>query len=141
MARSQCVQREIVLSIRPPYVNLILGGQKTVELRRRFPSVEPGTVIYIYSSSPIRELVGFTRVDKIQRLRLNTLWSAVRKKAQIDNATFNSYFSGCSEGVAVFLRDTTEFDKRISLAELRKRYDFVPPQSYSYTTAFASYLK
>jgi len=42
-----------------PYSDKILEGRKTVELRHRFPvSISKGTAAYIYSTSPVRALVG-----------------------------------------------------------------------------------
>ncbi|CAN0590793.1 unnamed protein product, partial [Ectocarpus sp. 12 AP-2014] len=51
--------RDVVLSIRPKYSSRIIAGEKTVELRRRFPASAPkGTIAYIYSTSPERAMVG-----------------------------------------------------------------------------------
>ena len=47
------------MSIRPKYSGRIMAGEKTVELRRRFPASAPkGTIAYIYSTSPERAMVG-----------------------------------------------------------------------------------
>jgi ASCH domain len=59
-------KRDVVLSVRPQYSSKILEGKKTVELRRRFPVSAPrGTVAYIYSTSPIRAMVGCTEIENV----------------------------------------------------------------------------
>jgi hypothetical protein len=45
--------KDVVFSIRPPHVENILAGTKTVELRRRFSrTVKVGTRALIYSTTP-----------------------------------------------------------------------------------------
>jgi hypothetical protein len=52
-------KRTVLFSIRPFYANKILAGQKTVELRRRFPEVGmPGSTAMIYCTNPVRAIVG-----------------------------------------------------------------------------------
>jgi predicted transcriptional regulator len=52
-------KRDFLLSIHPTYVEKIVGGMKTVELRRRFAEdVAPGAILLIYSTSPTQALVG-----------------------------------------------------------------------------------
>jgi hypothetical protein len=48
-------RRDVLMSIRPVHVSKVLKGQKTVELRRRFPELgTKGATAFIYSSSPVR---------------------------------------------------------------------------------------
>ena len=44
-----------LLSIKPKYADLILSGEKTIELRRVFnPKI---TKVYLYASSPVKRIV------------------------------------------------------------------------------------
>jgi predicted transcriptional regulator len=45
-------------SIKPVHSDAIYDGSKTVELRRRFPLVRPGTPVVVYNSSPTMEVSG-----------------------------------------------------------------------------------
>ena len=52
-----------------PFLQFVLDGRKTVELRRRFTNSEViGSLAFIYSTSPVRELVGYARIRDVRRL-------------------------------------------------------------------------
>jgi predicted transcriptional regulator len=55
-----------VLSIRPTYVERILDGRKTIELRRRFPtSAACGSSVLVYSTSPVQSLVATASLESV----------------------------------------------------------------------------
>jgi hypothetical protein len=57
-------RRDVLVSIRPNFASKILDGDKTVELRRKFPEVGAmGMTALIYSSSPVSAIVGYARFD------------------------------------------------------------------------------
>jgi predicted transcriptional regulator len=123
------------LSVRPLYSEKILEGTKTVELRRRFPISAPrGTIAYIYSSSPIRAMVGSTEIDDVIKLPLSDIWKRFGKMAKITKADFNNYFAGLDEGFALKISNSRPFSRQINLMELRDRFGFDPPQSFLYAT-------
>jgi predicted transcriptional regulator len=121
----------LLLSIHPRYVDAILAGSKTVELRRRRPRIESGKAL-IYASAPRMELVASFRVAKIVRAPLGSLWQAVRHVAGISRQEFDAYFSGLQSGVAISIADVTEFGP-VPLDDLRAAWDgFHPPQGFRY---------
>jgi len=125
--------RDVVLSIRPQYSDKILEGKKTVELRRRFPASAPrGTIAYIYSTSPVRAMVGLAEIGGVRRLPLQKLWDEYEKAAQISRDDFNRYFEGLDCGYALCLDEIRSFLRPIPLEELRERFSFEPPQSFLY---------
>lgn len=127
--------RDVVLSVRPHYSDKIFRGLKTVELRRRFPVAAPrGITAYIYSTSPVRAMVGSTEITNVIKLSLGGLWKEFGKMAQIDRSDFDEYFSGLKEGFALQIANARSFTRPIDLSELRERFDFEPPQSFLYTT-------
>ena len=124
-------KRDVVLSVRPLYSAKIFSGMKTVELRRRFPLSAPrGTIAYIYSTSPIRAMVGSTEISSVNKLSTNEIWAQFGKQAQISKFDFEKYFEGLVEGVAIVISDARAFSRPIDLAELRDRFGFEPPQSF-----------
>jgi predicted transcriptional regulator/DNA-binding XRE family transcriptional regulator len=128
-------KRDVVLSIHPTYSDRILDGSKTIELRRRFPvSASNGTTAYIYSTSPVRALVGQAKIETVVRLPLKGLWKAYGEMAQITRRDFDSYFSGTTEGFALKIANARAFAHPLDLSELRKRFGFKPPQSFLYAT-------
>ncbi|MEQ8396441.1 helix-turn-helix domain-containing protein [Thalassobaculum sp.] len=126
-------QRDIVLSIRPQYANRILTGEKTVELRRRFPARAPkGTIAYIYSTSPERALVGLAEIARVRKLPVEDIWRRYADSAHIERADFDSYFQGVEQGFALEFENVRPFEMPISLTDLRERFGFEPPQSFLY---------
>lgn len=124
---------DVVLSIRPRYTSRILAGEKTVELRRRFPVSAPkGTIVYIYSTSPERAMVGLAEIASVQKLELEEIWRRYAGAAQIERAEFDSYFEGLDQGLALELESVRPFETPLSLFELRERFGFEPPQSFLY---------
>lgn len=125
--------KDLIISIHPKYSEKILAGKKTVELRRRFPlSTAKGTTIYIYSTSPVRAIVGSAEIAETIKLPIKAIWKKYSKCAFIKKEDFESYFNGLSEGFALELKNAKTFDKPVELAELRERFNFTPPQSFIY---------
>lgn len=128
-------QRDVVLSIRPNYSTKIMQGIKTIELRRRFPVSAPrGTIAYIYSTSPVRAMVGSAEIAEVIKLPVADIWKKFNKMAQIERSSFNEYFSGLKQGFALRFTNVRPFSRPIELTELRKRFAFEPPQSFLYAT-------
>lgn len=126
-------RRDFVISIKPFYSNKIFNGTKTVELRRRFPqSIAPGTLAYVYSSTPIRGLVGTAEILGVERLAVAELWKRHGKSASIRKAEFDDYFGGLDEGFALKISNPRLLKRTISLPELRERFGFRAPQSFHY---------
>ncbi|PTQ67880.1 helix-turn-helix domain-containing protein [Pseudomonas sp. GV071] len=125
--------KDFIISIHPTYSEKILEGKKTVELRRRFPiSTARGTKIYIYSTSPVRAIVGCAEISDIIKLPIKNIWEKYSKSAFIKKKDFEAYFQGLTEGYALELKNAQTFETPINLKELRERFNFTPPQSFIY---------
>lgn len=123
----------VVLSIKPEYSEKIMLGVKTVELRRRFPSSFPaGSIAYIYSTSPIKAMVGVVEITKIEKLPVGKIWEKYSQKGYIEKKDFNRYFDGQDFGMVIHLDNPSRYSEAISLVELRRKFNFTPPQSFSY---------
>ena len=134
--------KSVVLSIRPRYVEPILRGTKVVELRRRFPQSISGSTAYIYSTSPIRELVGDVQISEVLKLPVETIWKKFSKCTHVNETEFNSYFSDLRKGNVLLLSEPREYRKKIPLHELRYKLGFEPPQSFLYARKdFCEFIK
>jgi predicted transcriptional regulator len=123
----------ILLSIQPEFASMIFEGNKTVELRRRFPKISEGHIVFVYASSPQKELLGSFEVTKIVEETPRCLWRIVKNDAGITKGFFDDYFANATIGYGIFLKNATRFDNPISLDELREKWaSFTPPQSYRY---------
>jgi predicted transcriptional regulator/DNA-binding XRE family transcriptional regulator len=124
--------RDVVLSVRPQYSGKIVKGEKTVELRRRFPELEVGTLVLIYETSPTRALTGIAEIVDILTGPPSLIWKEFSDEACIARKDFDDYFSGTKEGVAIKLRGARRLTRALELKELRERFNFAPPQSFVY---------
>jgi predicted transcriptional regulator len=123
----------LLVSVKPPYAELILSGVKTVELRRVRPNVAAGGLVLIYASSPTMQMVGTATVEAVSTGSLDAIWQQAGHATGLDRATFDEYFSGRDTAVAINLTDVKRLRRVIPLAELRRRINgFRPPQSFRY---------
>jgi predicted transcriptional regulator len=126
---------DVLISIRPVYASKILDGEKTVELRRKFPErTKKGTIMLIYSSSPVRAIVGYTRIKEVMKLPVPTIWKEYGAAACISKDQFDSYFAGLRYGFAIVLENVRPLKKRVLAKDLELQFGIVPPQSYRYVT-------
>jgi len=126
-------QRDVVLSIKPIYSEKILEGRKTVELRRRFPVSAPnGTLAYIYSTSPVKAMVGTASIRDVLKLPIEQIWAEFEATAFIERKQFDKYFDGLDHGFALVFDEVRAFSRPLPLTELREKFDFEPPQSFLY---------
>lgn len=128
--------RALLISIRPRFAELILSGQKTVELRRVRPTIGAGAHVLLYASSPVRELVGTCTVESVSVGHADELWASHGPHSGVTRAEFDEYFEGANRAVGISLRDARRVKRPRSLTELRERLPgFNPPQSFSYLSA------
>jgi predicted transcriptional regulator len=126
-------RRDVLVSVRPIYATKILQGQKTVELRRKFPEVRAtGALAVIYSSRPVSAVVGCARIKHVLKLPVPRIWTEYGSAACISKSAFDSYFAGLKFGFAVLLDSVKPLDRQPSLVELENKFGVVPPQSYRY---------
>ena len=127
------LRRDVVLSIKPVYSAKILEGRKTVELRRRFPPAAPvGALAYIYSTSPVKAMVGSALIRNICKLPVEQIWTEFESMAFIERDQFDKYFDSLDHGFALVFGKVKAFSKPVPLIELREKFGFEPPQSFLY---------
>ena len=129
------MNRSILISIKPEFVDLIFSGQKTVELRRVVPkNVSTETEIIIYASSPTQCIVGKATIKRVEAHPVELLWSKIGDRTGITFAHFLDYFDGKEMGYGLVLDKIERFTTPYPLTSLREKLDFYPPQSYMYTS-------
>jgi len=135
MGMSKTPFKPLLISIQPQFVEMILSGVKTVELRKLLPAnLQPKTKIIIYSSSPVKAIVAIALVKKIEVLPPDELWQKCGKQTGTSPAAFQEYFKGKDKGYGLYLEQVEKLKKPITLAKLREKINFAPPQSYMYAT-------
>jgi predicted transcriptional regulator len=121
---------DVLLSIKPKYVKSILDGEKRYEFRKTIFKNREINRIYIYSSSPVKKIVGTFEIGGILEGHPVDLWDTVKEFAGIDDRDFFAYFEGKSRAFAIEIQNLQEFDNPIDPYETMP--GFVPPQSYCY---------
>lgn len=124
--------RPLLLSLKPHYADLVFRGLKTAELRRRIPCVENRDV-FVYVSSPIRQLRGGFRVEHVWSGSPEQVWEEVSEFARVEKQDFDAYYAGRTVAYALGIADVWEHERPVGLEGLRDRFlDFVVPQSWRY---------
>lgn len=122
----------IVLSIKPQFANLILTGQKTIELRTKIGKhFKNDNNIIIYISSPIKAIFAIAKIDKIQTLKKNEITEEHLKKICISEQYFNDYMQEKENCYLIEIRHVKKLDTPLHLKDLRK-LGFTAPQSFCY---------
>ena len=124
----------VLLSIKPKYVVEIMNGNKRYEFRKSiFRCREDVELVYVYSTSPVKKIVGVFTIETIIEDHPKNLWESFREFSGIVEEEFFSYFGGNKKGFAIAIGDVEVFedpiDPKISIP------GFVPPQSFRYVEA------
>src|SRR5262245_54229114 len=120
---------DILISLHRKYVQRMLDGKKSIELRRRAVHVARGTRVWIYSKSPYAVVEAFAVVDRVIRARPQELWNQYKDRVGISKSDFESYFLHVTVGCALVLRDIERLPHSVSLSEIRDHVSsFQPPQ-------------
>lgn len=89
---------------------------------------------YIYSTSPVRAMVGIAEIKDVLKLPVQQIWSEFEDTAFIERNDFDSYFHGLEFGFALLFEEIKPFSRPIPLTELREKFGFEPPQSFLYAS-------
>ena len=132
----------LVLSVRPRFAEAIVDGHKTVDVRRQRPNVQPGTLGFVYSSSPMQAVVGSFRVERILSGPPEEIWLVAQRRAYISREEFDCYFAGVEVGHAILVSCGQRLLKPISLSNLRLIWPGCkPPRSFGYLVAADTYTQ
>ncbi|HTC92501.1 MAG TPA: ASCH domain-containing protein [Terriglobales bacterium] len=122
---------DILISLSQPYVDHVLSGRKTVELRRRAVNVSPGTRVWIYAKAPQANFPAVGVVREIVTAAPAQLWKQFRKDSAVTLADFQEYFVGVSTGCAIVFESVQMLEPTVALNEIRRRARcFHPPQFF-----------
>ncbi len=128
-------RRVLFLSLRPEFADLILSGEKTVELRKRRPDVEQNDVVILYAASPTKSILGVARVQGVAQGTVKKIWREFGLETGISKSEYESYFVASTDATAIKLAKMKRLAQPLHLESIRKILDgFSPPQSYRYLT-------
>ena len=116
----------LFLPIHPEWVDKILSGEKTVELRKHFP--DNVAKMMIYSTSPVRRVVGYVDNPSYIHTYPGHLWTLVGEQSCVRHKDFFKYFHRCKKGYAINLDGFTKFRFPVDVSEIDP--DFHIPMMY-----------
>ena len=127
----------LFISVKPEFASKIMGGTKTIELRKSKPKAKPGDFIIIYSTLPIKSVIGFGRIKRVIDNNPEYIWDNYSDLLGIDNTRFNEYYKGMNKAVGIEIHSICELSHPINLSEIKKfSPKFSPPQTYRYLSNF-----
>lgn len=118
----------ILISINPEYVEKILNGTKKYEYRRMIAKKEVKSLI-IYSTCPVKKIVGEVKVVKTIEMAPSSLWEKTKETAGISRKKYREYFNGRKKAYAYVLGSVTKFEVGKSLTDIGIEK---APQSFLY---------
>ena len=104
----------VLLSIKPKYADEIISGRKKYEFRKFIFKREDIEKVYIYSSSPVKKIIGIIDIDGIIIDTPKSLWEQCYEYAGISESDFFSYFKNSDIGYAIKISDVQEFPVSIA---------------------------
>ena len=122
----------LVFSIKPVYIDKILSGEKSIEIRRKFSKKWLGEKVSLYSSSPDKALVGYAIIKNIIVDMPSTIWEKFNKNIGVNKQEFDRYTSDMDKIFAIFLDNVHAYQNIIPLSQISHliKKDLTPPQSY-----------
>ena len=118
----------LLMSIKPEFVGKILAYEKLYEFRKSIfkQKVEK---VFIYSTYPVKKIVGCFEVGEIICESPIELWNSFSDVSGIFEKDFFKYYEGSEEGFAIKIDNLQIFDEFIDMS----KYDeFKAPQSFCY---------
>lgn len=125
-------ERAVLLSLRPRFADAILANNKTIELRRTRPNVADGATLVLYSTSPVRAVVGRARLACIDEAPPHELWPRVADRSGVSRSEYDAYFENAATAFALHLEQASALATPVPLSELRDEHGLAPAQSFRY---------
>lgn len=119
---------EALFSIKPKFAEKILNGIKIYEYRKIFPSKKIDKII-IYSTYPVKKVVGEVEVLDIIQMEKEELWNMTKDKSGITKNFFDKYYETKDKAVAYKLGKVIRYEEPKLLDSIGIK---VAPQSYIY---------
>ncbi|MDD6989564.1 ASCH domain-containing protein [Ruminococcus sp.] len=118
----------ILLSIKPEFVKSIFSGKKEYEFRKIKCKRDVERII-IYSTNPVKLIVGEAKIETVLEDDLDIIWSETKNKAGIDKEFFDEYYNGKNTAIAYKLSNVIQYKTPKSLEEYGLT---TAPQSFCY---------
>ena len=119
---------KILLSINPQHVANIVQGKKCYEYRKKSCKRKVDKIV-IYSTSPVKQIIGEVEVLDTLEMDKEELWKLTKEQSGISKKFYNAYYSGKTTAVAYKLGAVLEYKTPQLLTKIGVK---VAPQSFMY---------
>ena len=127
---------QIIMSIKPCYVQKILSGEKTVELRSRKLNVQNGARMWIYSTLPKGCVEVVATIQSIEYNHPDIIWAQYAKELAITYEEFQRYVHNNEAVSAIRLSNVMKVKNPLTLDSIMSCIQkFHPPQFFSHLSA------
>lgn len=129
----------ILVSIKEKYVEEILSGRKTIELRKSTPKTSIGDTIIIYTTQPKKAVTAIALVKNIIICSPEEMWRDYQNNLGINKNSFNEYYKTHKKAVGIELHEVFKLDAEILLSAIKLIHPrFSPPQTFKYLNKFGA---
>lgn len=122
---------KVLLSIKPEYVEKIFSKEKKYEFRKSIfknPSIKS---IIVYSSSPVKKVIGEFEIEEIIEDTPKNLWNLAPKNTGISEEKFYKYFENKEKGYAIKIGKLIKYQSAKNLKDFSIK---TAPQSFVYVS-------
>lgn len=122
-----------IISIKPWYVEKLISGRKTVEIRSRQINLPPGSLLWIYSTLPKACVQAIVRVARVDVGMPNSIWQKYYGLIGVSKNRFYDYVNGSKVVSAIIIDQAWGLPVVITLKHLKNKVPgFHPPQFLKY---------
>jgi predicted transcriptional regulator len=123
--------KHLFLPIKPKYAEKILNGTKTVEVRKKYPSLklQDTTFAFLYATSPVKAVIGYAIIKEVAEYYRETLWVSCGHVLGITSEEYDRYTIGHKKVTGIFLKNP----KRLEPIGFEKLKDFGIKNFQSFT--------
>lgn len=118
-----------LMSIKPVYAHAIERGEKIVEFRKK-PFANSVILVYVYSSAPVKRIIGCFHVKGIACDTPENIWRQYSDVGCIDQEKFYKYYKGKSKAYGILIERFEKFESHKDPKDFDE--SFRAPQSFSY---------
>lgn len=125
-------KKYLLIAVKPEFANKIVENEKTIELRKTKPNVKAGDFLIIYSSSPVKAIIGFALIKQVIVSTPTQMWENNSLKIGIDKERFLEYYKDKERSIGIEIENMKRVNP-ICLKDIRiLESNFHPPQIYRY---------
>lgn len=121
------------MSIKSVFTDMILSGNKTVELRKSIPKIKSGDILVIYETAPKKLVTTLCEIDFVDIDSPDIIWEKYSQVVGIPFDEYSEYFSGRKTATAIGIKKVQRLNQPKKLSEISD--SLLAPQSYRYIPA------